>query len=225
MLQAESVQQHVDTLTLDTLLQLLTGTESVVLQGLEGVWHQLRPAAEGLSSEAVLQLLQTAAVHGQYVYAGLLLQLPVAQQFSSDAKMQLLENAVDKGTGDSRSRAEHASDLFRMAAADQPPGRVVQLLHVLLQCGSVDSLGTTGWLRAAKQFSSQEVLQLLHACICSVNTGGQQSSKPTMQEAMASDCVSRLVCVQAAFQLSYDFKRQRCRQLLSTAITAAWSSF
>jgi hypothetical protein len=189
MLESRSVQQHMDTPTLEVLLRLLAASHSKnMVWGLRSAWDHLRPAAEGLSSDVVLQLLQTAALHGRYVYAHLLLQLPVAQQFSNDTMMQLLQNAIDQGAGDSQAKAGHIRELFNMAAADQPAGRVVQLLHVMLRGGYSSFAEPWCWVPAVEQMSAGEVLQLL-------------------LEAFACDAADRIAPVliyKAAGQISHD---------------------
>lgn len=140
MMRLASERQQMDAPTLELLLKMLMPVRpddrraGMLNARLVELWPGLRPAAEGLSSDVVMQLLAAAALHGRYRTAQLLLELPAAQQFSADALVGLLLYTADMGAvGDDLgiARARHMERLCSLATSQQLSCKaVVQLLQV-----------------------------------------------------------------------------------------------
>uniref|UniRef100_A0A383VP62 Uncharacterized protein n=1 Tax=Tetradesmus obliquus TaxID=3088 RepID=A0A383VP62_TETOB len=166
MLGLRLVQQHMNAPTLEVLLQMLIAValesgNSVYMERLHWQWYQLKQAAEGLSRNVVLQLLQTAALLSRSTCAELRLELPAAQQFSTADVLQLLQTAVVHGD-------EHCLTcmLRELPAAQQlSTDAVVQLLQTAVQQGRQECAFYLLKLPAAEQLSTDKVLQLLQTAV------------------------------------------------------------
>lgn len=199
-------QQHMDSATLEVVLSLLaafgTRRSRQVDQQLARMWHLLRPAAEGLGSGVVLQLLHAAVRHKSFQYSGLLLELPASQQSSVSVVEQLLQAAVPQQRhGGSVACARL---LLGLPAAQQlSTAGVLQQLQYTLEYGAVGSdpgndLGShlrySCNIPAAQELRPECVLQLLHMSVRRDLWNGVDAFRrlPAAQQLSSKDMVGLL---------------------------------
>lgn len=166
MLGLPMVRQHLDAPTLEVLLRMLmvavseTG-DSRYMGQLARQWESLRPAAESMASDVVLQLLQTAAHLSSSPCTEQLLRLPAAQQFSIEDVKLLLHTAVVHGE-------EHCffSMLQELPAVEHLGTVTVEgLLQTAVQHGRYFCAYFLLGLPAAELLSTGEVLLLLQKAL------------------------------------------------------------
>ncbi|KAF6235187.1 hypothetical protein COO60DRAFT_506079 [Scenedesmus sp. NREL 46B-D3] len=161
-----AVLQHVDAPMLEAVLKCLVA----VLFGTELCVDMLLhlPAAEQLSSVAVMQLLQAAAQRRADVWVSELCTVPAAQQLIGADVAQLLQAAVPvkhQGCGNARC----VSHICRLRGVQQLSSDVVRgLIRVAVEHGGV--VGNSAeplrkLLPAAQQLSRDELTSLLQAAL------------------------------------------------------------
>jgi hypothetical protein len=183
MRELQSVQQHIDTTTLESMLGPLVPYGDCIQ-----LLCQL-PAAARLRSAAVAPLLLQAVLQCKAEAVYQLCRLPAAQQLTSEHTAKLLEACITASSlhvdGGSTFIYSYIKEL--PAVAQLSSAMLLQLLHVAVNCGSVCYVNMLCALPAARLISSQELLPLLLAALAALREAITAGSNNFILMSMISD--------------------------------------